>query len=627
MLCFSACGYIFSTQLFAIHICRQMVAKGRQMTETNMPLSHVRIVSGHWTAVASPDILAEVTDMIAENQFLAVAISGTITIVATLALAPLEFSQGQRDTVDSSPFKIQLRRLNAMCCAPGTEEWHPDHCSNACRVGALAHVPFLTFVMGIICCLICSVVFIPAKLWSPVTAEAEKTGQMPHFMRRMLRLPFVTFMLCGVNTMIFVIYVVEKAVTVSVPGFWTAVLYLDIATALSHLGAIVYIIHWKHLAKKVRQMVHCCLKWIREATNHSPADAKLDSCHLRGSQHSRRYRQLVLGVCGFFAFSVGGSIGMADGSASAMELWIIRGIILLLMIFNRDAVADFNTLERKGAGFGLVLDARQLCRFLECHLAGKQYKGRVKRYKGTLLRMCDTMAVSYRWQGSTVTVNGLGAVNMRNWQMESLVKAIRRSGCLYVWLDAFSVPQAGHCELKRVLLSRMMAVYASSYLTLAMLSCEKETERYHQVRETVEIVVVVVIRQHCQHACSFGDVECNIAIMALLNPTLHMWVFVQRVWTMQEYCSSGQLIVKQEPAEGRSSGKQAVHRKEAALARQLRGEHMARQPWCVPMWLHGDSTAALDELPAQDSRRIYETYKALRDRLHCRYPEDSIRAL
>ena len=107
-----------------------------------------------------------------------------------------------------------------------------------------------------------------------------------------------------------------------------------------------------------------------------------------------------------------------------------------------------------------------------------------------------------------------------------------------------------------------------------------------------------------------------------------MWVFVQRVWTLQEYCSSGQLIVKQEPAEGPSSGgKQAVYREEAVLARQLRHEHMARQPWCVPLWLRGESMAVLNEVPVEDLRRIYQTYKDLRDLLHCMHPEDSIRAL
>ena len=83
----------------------------------------------------------------------------------------------------------------------------------------------------------------------------------------------------------------------------------------------------------------------------------------------------------------------------------------------------------------------------------------------------------------------------------------------------------------------------------------------------------------------------------------------------------------EEPAERGVFGKKAVKQDEAALARQLRHEHMARQPWCVPMWLNSDLVAMIDALPPEDSRQIWNTYISLRDRLFCSYPEDCIRAL
>ena len=52
--------------------------------------------------------------------------------------------------------------------------------------------------------------------------------------------------------------------------------------------------------------------------------------------------------------------------------------------------------------------------------------------------------------------------------------------CADVWLDRLSVPQHP-CELQRALLSRMMAVYASSGCTLVLRSAEPEGSRYHQV--------------------------------------------------------------------------------------------------------------------------------------------------
>eukprot|EP00951_Prasinocladus_malaysianus_P012827 scaffold95881_cov32-Prasinocladus_malaysianus.AAC.1 len=69
---------------------------------------------------------------------------------------------------------------------------------------------------------------------------------------------------------------------------------------------------------------------------------------------------------------------------------------------------------------------------------------------------------------------------MSAWQMTELVKAIRSTKCLYVWLDRFAVPQTGHNKLRKVLLSRMMSVYASAMAVICLLSKEQDTDRYHQ---------------------------------------------------------------------------------------------------------------------------------------------------
>ncbi len=102
------------------------------------------------------------------------------------------------------------------------------------------------------------------------------------------------------------------------------------------------------------------------------------------------------------------------------------------------------------------------------------------------------------------------------------------------------------------------------------------------------------------------------------------------MWTLQEYCSSAQLIVVEEPVEkreGQANEKVPVRRTEALLVWRLRREHMARQQWCVPVWLNTDVLAMMRGLPAEDSKQIWETYKALRQQLHCLCPEDTIRAL
>ena len=476
MLAYIALTYILCAQLSAIRICRRMVIQGRQRIGTDLPPSHVRIVTGHWTAAASPDILDEVSNMIAENQLLAVVISGITTVVITVALARMRVLEWQIGTASD--------RVTPMCCAEGTAEWDADQCSNACKWGMLAHVPFLTFTLGLFTFFACSTVFIPSNLWSPLTVKAVNNDRRPH-MKRMLRVPMVTGALWVIDTTLFLVYIAEQAVlnSFSLPSFWTGVLVFDIAVSLGHCGIVLWAIGWQTLAAVPRSILRFTTKVYKamfRGNRINDEDAELNSWV--GSGNARRYRQLVLGTCGMFAFGVD-ALGTGYRT-STVELWIVRSLILFLMVFfSRDLESDFDMLENgQGAGFGLLLDARQLRKSLKCHLAGQQYRGRVKRYKGTLLRMCDAMAISYRWQDSIVQIGGLGTVNMSNWQMGSLVKAIRSSGCLYVWLDAFSVPQIGNIELKKVLLSRMMAVYASSFVTAVLLSCEEESGRYHQVR-------------------------------------------------------------------------------------------------------------------------------------------------
>ena len=81
-------------------------------------------------------------------------------------------------------------------------------------------------------------------------------------------------------------------------------------------------------------------------------------------------------------------------------------------------------------------------------------------------------------------------------------------------------------------------------------------------------------------------------------------------------------------AEGHSSsGKTAVEEGEAEMAKQLRREHTARQPWCEPVWINSSAVATMQGMPAEDSKHIWETYKGLRNTLCCTYPEDTIRAL
>ena len=204
------------------------------------------------------------------------------------------------------------------------------------------HGPLVFFV--------CSTVFIPSNLWSPLTVKAVNKRCRPH-MRRMLKVPMITGVLWAIDTAMFLIYVAAQF-EVSVSGFWTGVLVFDITAALAHCGIVLWAIGWQSPAAVLRSMGRVTTKVYRSTFHGNQAENKIagiDSWF--GSGHARRYTQLVLGACGMFAFGVD-ALGRGQRHAT-VELWIVRSLILLLMVlFSRDLEADFDMLEQ-GQGAGL----------------------------------------------------------------------------------------------------------------------------------------------------------------------------------------------------------------------------------------------------------------------------------
>lgn len=97
-----------------------------------------------------------------------------------------------------------------------------------------------------------------------------------------------------------------------------------------------------------------------------------------------------------YCFSIEALDIRAEGT---YELYVGRVLALLLLFISRDWEADMDELQQpEGAGFGLLVDARRLAAALQAHLTGVPLRrARMPRYKGTLLRMQETLAVSYRW--------------------------------------------------------------------------------------------------------------------------------------------------------------------------------------------------------------------------------------
>jgi hypothetical protein len=89
------------------------------------------------------------------------------------------------------------------------------------------------------------------------------------------------------------------------------------------------------------------------------------------------------------------------------------------------------------------------------------------------------LAISYRWQEHKVALSADCSVNMSTWQLTQVRRILSKCNCMYVWIDHISVPQDGS-DVQNTLLSRMMGVYASAGLTLALRSVELDQNRYHQ---------------------------------------------------------------------------------------------------------------------------------------------------
>jgi hypothetical protein len=216
-----------------------------------------------------------------------------------------------------------------------------------------------------------------------------------------------------------------------------------------------------------------------------------------GLETSAYHQHLVALYAAIYMFA------SADASSvtAFVLLYCARAFTLLLLLFLRqDRQCDMQDLRVQGAGLGLVIHAKRLAKAIDVHLQGiplsLTHDFKIPTYKATVLRMQRTMAVSYRWQpedGERHLTDKV-SLNMNDFQLRSLAKAIRDSNCQYVWIDKIAVPQH-RGDLQKKLLSRMLAVYCSAYETLALRTAEEEQqERYHSRSWTAQVSEPIPIR-------------------------------------------------------------------------------------------------------------------------------------
>eukprot|EP00951_Prasinocladus_malaysianus_P008331 scaffold60268_cov44-Prasinocladus_malaysianus.AAC.1 len=163
-------------------------------------------------------------------------------------------------------------------------------------------------------------------------------------------------------------------------------------------------------------------------------------------------------------------------------IWLAVAVFTTYIVLVHEPEVTFEDI-RDSPGFGLLLSAHDLSVAIRDRLStGSRSPKELRCYKGTLFRMGETLAISYRWQRGALEVAGTKQapveINMSEWQLEQVLREIRRSGLRFVWLDRLSVPQERSqpwmAGLQQCLLSRMMAVYTASARTLVLRSLEAE---------------------------------------------------------------------------------------------------------------------------------------------------------
>eukprot|EP00873_Tetraselmis_striata_P033100 jgi/Tetstr1/453364/TSEL_040354.t1 len=524
---------------------------------------------GHWTLAASRGVFHECAALVRSAQNAALTLMGAITVIG----ATSRFLVALEDPYEGDQ---EFEEGVIGVCGPDS--------SSLCHLCFISYRAVFMATSGLMLYIVCIYILTPAAAWSPVFQEAARQERdrrhtrLPIFSWVVAVLGFSAFGLAAYLTLFLAAYSVTAGGAVRY--FWATVGLLagEVAAIvwfndLYHLQRALPLLqqYGRKLASTVRGAGAVCCSGRVEGdglwSRHQSVSFAYES--------SLRFQQFVVLVLNIFLWTFSAKTGALFYDYT---MWACRLVCTAYFVLGRDAPANFHDLL-EDPGFGLVADKRDLCKALGVGLSGKQFHGAVRRYKASSMRMQETMAVSYRWQEGQVELCKDFGFNMSRWQMTELLRALQRSNCMYVWIDHISIPQSGFSDMKRTLLARMMAAYASAGFTLVLRSLELDESRYHQ-----------------------------------------------RGWTMQEYCTSSQLIVRTEAggAADLESSFAAVRGAEEARAVALREQQLATTAQRRPMWLSG---SGIGDIPLVEVLQREALYGELAQKLHTEIPADMVRAL
>eukprot|EP00191_Tetraselmis_sp_GSL018_P003752 CAMPEP_0177597216 /NCGR_PEP_ID=MMETSP0419_2-20121207/11580_1 /TAXON_ID=582737 /ORGANISM="Tetraselmis sp., Strain GSL018" /LENGTH=628 /DNA_ID=CAMNT_0019089345 /DNA_START=504 /DNA_END=2390 /DNA_ORIENTATION=+ len=539
--------------------------------------------ASHWTTAASRGVFAECAASVAYGHNLLVTWISLLLLVDTISKLVAHFSD-----------------LGGVT-SPEEDEYVSSTCgggASLCRAGWEATFFFPWITAGQQFMMLLMILSTPIRFWSPVTLRAAsltKRRRLCRFLRHAVPLSLISLVW-------------------NLETIFASMLWIGTFDASKEALQAYLFTSFGNFLFQLLALAWCCGVGAAQAGAVHPAGSLRGQASWIGSsaRDLLRARPALLSVTGirrlaaglwrrllpddeagkwhwrdvFAAMSIlvwaNADVTTGVEEAGIAGMWLIRLVFLPLAAAFPDRTASFADLERQSAGFGLLVDAAQLRAAALSALRGEARTRPLPTYKASMLRMREALAVSYRWQPSSVCI-ALGLpLNMSAWQIGALAEAIQRHGVPYVWIDALSVPQTGHSRLKSTLLSRMMAVYASAGATLVLRSAEADGHRYHQ-----------------------------------------------RGWTLQEFCSASSLLVRDEdppePPGPEPGPRRSVADSEDVEMRELRGWCAERMSMCRPLWICG-GTANTSE-GVGDLEAAYQKLVDVSGRVRTKYPRDMLRAL
>ena len=379
-----AIAYLLNLCLVFISFATTTVLGCVRLYRTALHPGWVSKQPSHWTTAASRHVYLECSSMIRDAQNASFALIGSITALGGTA----RFLNALDDPYLGKP-EVEKSVL-AVCGST----------SNVCHLSLTTYSAMFMATSGMMLYIICTYILTPISCWSPVFQEAARHEQEWRHTRLPLSswvtavLGFTAFGLAAYLTL----FVAPFSVSASgaVAYFWATV-----ALLVAEIATVAWLneLYKLHLAPKLmKQYAKTCIstvlwivdRWVKRNRVGTPLSglwARHHSAYMT-FEPSLRFRTLVVLLLNIFLWTFSASTASEFYNYT---MWACRFFGLTYFVFGRDAPANFHDLI-DDPGFGLVADKRDVCKGLNAVLQGKKYKGTVRRYKASTMRMQETVS-------------------------------------------------------------------------------------------------------------------------------------------------------------------------------------------------------------------------------------------